>query len=310
MKTFSIGLLILTLVICDTQAKVNPQDYIELVSFPVEHQTELRWIVDKIEERTSSDSEQDFVKFFAEAKAESVNAGDYQKKVILDVFDPTSVSSSSSHDEGNFSFDAKCFIDLTTVAFGSFKNYISLVKSKKLPQKNVKLFNYLKEYGYNKWQKCLSSNTLQISFFGALDKLDKVAERAFDELFKTNEEYPSESKLNSVVEKVDFVKGKLNGKYMMSAMKKYLEEFTPNVKTNANMLVNYLHQLCDKMYPTLVEFFDGYNLARAILPDRPKTSEEDSPTFKKLHEYTRLCIQLMDSATSKIAAEKITKSVS
>lgn len=305
MKTFLVGLLVLTLMICDAQAKVNPLDYIELVSFPIEHETELRWIVDKIEERTLSDSEEDFAKFFAEAGAESINTGDYQKKVILDVFDPKSVGSSSSHDEGNFSFDAKCFIDLTTVAFGSFKNYISLIKSKKLPQKNVKLFNYLKDYGYKKWSKCLSPNTLQISFFGALDKLDKVAERAFDQLFKTNKEYPSQK----VVEKVDFVKGKLNGKHMMSAMKKYLEEFSPNVKTSANMLVNYLHQLCDKMYPTLVEFFDGYNLARAISPNQPKTNEEDSPTFKKLHEYTRLCIQLMDSATSKIAAEKITKSV-
>lgn len=305
MKNFLIVSLILSIGISIAQAKIKPLEYIELVSFPLEHETELKWIVENIERiPEESPSEEDFAKFFAEAKTQSVNDGDYQKRVVLDAFDRTIPVPNE-----DASFEAKCFIDVTTVAFGGFGNFISLVRSKKLPEKSRKLFTYLKDYGLEKWSNCLGKDNLQSAFFSTLNKLDKVAEETFDKLLKTNEKFPSEGKLASAVEKVDFVRGKLDGKHMMNSMKAYLEEFKPNIKTTSTMLVNFIRQLCDKMYPTLVDFYDRYNLARAISPDQPKTVEEDSPTFKKLHEYARLCIQVLDSATSKIAAEKIEKSV-
>lgn len=302
MKIFLTSTLIFSIAICAAWAEIKPLEYIELVSFPLEHVTELKWIVENIE-KTPGDSDEDFVNFFIEAKKQSINEDDYQKKVVLDALDPKTPVS-----DEDVSFEAKCFIDITTIAFGSFKNYISMVKSGKLPKTSKKLFNYLKEYGFDKWRNCIAKDKIQLVFSSTLDKLDKVAERTFGQLFHTNERDPSENKLASVAEKVDFVKGKLNGKHMMAAMKSYLQGVELNLKATPKLLVYYIKNLCDKMYPTLVDFYDRYNLARAISPDRPKTDLEDSPTFKKLHEYARLCIQLLDLSTTKIAEEKIESS--
>lgn len=296
---------LLSIAVCAVQAKTEPLEYIELISQPLEHEKELKWIVEEVEK--GEDSIEGTTRALDEAKKLSIDKGDYTTKIILDVFDLVPVDPISETEQ--FSFEVKCLIDITSLSFGSYKSFLSLLNSNQLPENNKKLFNYLKVYVYKKWPKCLLANNLKLAFFNTLDKLNKEAEKAFDMLMKTNEEFPSDAKLASVAEKTDFVKGKnLNGKHMMSAMKKYLKEFAPEVKTNRHMLARYVLESCSRMYSTLVEFFDGYNLARSLSPELPITVEEESATFIKLNEYSRLCVQALDVATSKVALENIVNS--
>lgn len=301
MKTFTIILSILVSSLISVEAKTSPVSYVELLSLNVAHEGELKWIVEHVE-ASNVEEPAEMSKLLGKYSEDFRRIGHFQISAILDLF---AGGPKGKHSVSCLSYEAKRFIDLATVSFGNIKNYLALVESNQQPEHNRKLFNLLIWHSNNTWRKCLSDSAITSMFASMSQKIDPEVENTFDKLILARSN--SDKELASEAEKIDFTKGKLDGRGMVDAMAANLKQAKPSAQVFPNMLFEFITSKCRSLYPILSDFFDGYNLSRALFPNEIESREERLAKFKKLNEYSRLCNQVLKPATSQISATNIAK---
>lgn len=283
--------------------------YVQLLSDRIVSEGELKWVKEHIEKS-------DFENPFEIAKTLKKFGDDFKRighnriSTMLELFAtedligryPVACSSGA----------AKQFIDMTTIAFGSFDKYLSIAQSDdrakpELLQSNKKLFQFLKWNGDQVWKRCLKPAEIQISFMNLIGEINVKAEESLDSLFSSTTIY-QDQELVAKVKNTDFVGSQIDGKSMFESMREYLKRENPKSLVNSYKMAEFIENNCKLLYPKLSGFFDGYNLARALFSDEPTLEEENSAKFNKLNQYSRLCGQILRPSTSQIAIKNIAKS--
>lgn len=285
----------------------TPDEYIDGVTVSYKHETDLSWIVNQIEQY-SGESPEDTRRLLEELQQRLVGYDNpYLHMIVGTLVEFTEDKSRTIC----FGYRAATFLDLVRSAFGSFKAYKLSMTTRQIPDKNQKLFTFLNYYEYGKYRRCLRSKSFARRYVEARSGIDVKAEEIFDGFLFTQLKYPSDVSMAKTAQKMDFVKQKFNGKYMMKMMEQFERpnKTDSDWKGNPRKLVEYVRSVCKKLYPALSEFFDGYNLAKALFPSEPERYEEKLPRFRKLNEYSRLCNQVLNPPNSEIFADNLIKSI-
>lgn len=283
------------------ETRGNLDKYLEILSENPSRITELTWLVEKVEE-DGGESAEETAQMISQLRDKFDSSKSYRLSMILSVFD---VKKARHLCQGS---EARRYIDIITIAFGSIDIFGSLIVSNLEPKHNVKLFRFLKIYGLKNWRECVKEKKVKDMFYSIVNSVDWKLEQTFDNLMITDRRIPSESELLSAAEKVDFMNGKLDVSHMFNVMDWYYSSSNEKgVERNSKTLIEFLQSICRQLNHNLNNLFDGYNFARFVLPDEPESQFEQSPRFNKFNEYTRLCLQVNSKATSKIVVENIKK---
>lgn len=269
------------------QAKTPPARYVEKLSSPIENEDDVKRLMDEVEEHGGTFEET--LQLVRRIKSEIEEKGFYGPNWLVTLIeDPPNYNRYHEFQ----SMQARLIIHLTTLAFGSFGEFVRLVNSDEIPGKNLNLFNFLKKYTLDKYKMYLDSEKLLEQYNYAVQRLDKAAEKALDELVSNNGQSSGDELLASEAEKLDFIDGQLDEHHMIRVMQQYEQELKTKLQTNTSKLIRFLQFACKHFYPLLGDFYDGYNLAKVLLPQHPVAPVEETGTFNKLNEYSRLCRQV------------------
>lgn len=294
--------------ICSAQAKTPSLDYTRLLSERVTNEEELRWVVDHIENN-------DYQSLLEISEVLKRYSEDFKRIGHSRIANILGSLASQNRNSGKHPIEcsgreAKQFIDLTTIAFGNLEKYISLVStSNQLPERVQKLLNFLNWHSNSIWRECLKPEVIKSMFISLINGLDLQAEEALDSLFTSTEFYHQDDVAATKAEKMDFTDSQMDGFSMFSSMSDFLKKKNPSARINSYRMVEFIESNCKVLYPKLSQFFDGYNLARALFNEEPKVEEENSTRFNKLNEYSRLCGQILRPSSAQIAVANIARSM-